>query len=130
MNHSFNDPAMNKIRSTSGETIAETLIALLISALALVMLAASISVASHMVTTSREKLRDYYDANEVIVKQDTVPGGLNGIAETEANKTISIKEVGAASVSTEITSVKVDIFTNKAFSNKPVKSYKFKKENE
>ena len=62
----------NKLRSNSGESISETLVALLISALALVMLAGAISAASRIVTSSRNKLSTYYDNNEILA---TMPAG-------------------------------------------------------
>ena len=44
--------ALRKLHSKAGETIAETLVALLISALALVMLAGALSAAAKVITTS------------------------------------------------------------------------------
>ena len=52
-----------RLRSRAGETIAETLVALLISSLALLMLAGAITAANRMVTRSRDKLAEYYDAD-------------------------------------------------------------------
>ena len=54
---------MKKLRDHSGETIAETLIALLVSALALVMLAGAIGTAARVVTTSENTMQAYYLAN-------------------------------------------------------------------
>ena len=45
-----------KIKSPSGESIAETLVALLIAALALVMLAGAMTAASNMIAVSRKKM--------------------------------------------------------------------------
>lgn len=59
--------AVNKFRSNAGESISETLIALLISALALIMLAGAVTTASRIVTVSRDKLDEYYDNNEEII---------------------------------------------------------------
>lgn len=53
-----------KLNNRAGESIAETLVALLISSLALVMLAGAISAASGVVVKSRSKLKEYYDSNE------------------------------------------------------------------
>ena len=58
---------VNKVRNTRGETISETLVALLIASLALVMLAGAITAANSIVRKSRDKLDDYYTANEVMV---------------------------------------------------------------
>lgn len=108
-----------KIRSNAGETISETLVALLISALALVMLAGSITAASGMVTKSRSKLSDYYDANEYLVTMDSS----KKTDDTEtANDTISVKIDGATD---EKFSVSVNTFVNKIFGDsKAVITYK------
>ena len=50
-----------KIRSQSGESIGETLVALLISSLALVMLAGAVSSASNIITRSNQVMSDYYE---------------------------------------------------------------------
>ena len=53
----------NKIKSQAGETIAEVLVALLISALALVMLAAMISSTYSIVRRGENKMNEYYEVN-------------------------------------------------------------------
>ena len=50
----------SKLRSRVGESIGETLIALLISALALMMLAGAISSAARIVTRSKTAMDEYY----------------------------------------------------------------------
>ena len=51
---------LKKLRGNAGESIAETLVALLISALALVMLAGAVSAASNIISKSNEKMNEYY----------------------------------------------------------------------
>lgn len=51
---------MKKLRSRAGESIGETLVALLISALALVMLAGAIGAAARMITRSKTAIDNYY----------------------------------------------------------------------
>ena len=65
--------AASKLRSGSGESIAEVLVALLISAAALVMLASMITASTSMIRAGDERLKDYYDANELLSKADGVP---------------------------------------------------------
>ena len=48
-----------KLRGQLGESIAETLIALLISALALMMLAGAVSAAANVITKSRTSMNTY-----------------------------------------------------------------------
>ena len=48
-----------KLKNTSGETISEVLVALLISALALMLLAGMINATANMVSTSETFLNNY-----------------------------------------------------------------------
>lgn len=103
----------NKLRNKAGETISETLVALLIAALALVMLAGAISAASHMVTNSRNRLNGYYDKNEepdgVVLMSSSTDSGTLTIAGNDSDPTIS------ASVS---------IYQNTEFGDNSVIAYK------
>lgn len=67
-----------KLCSQSGESIGETLVALLISTLALVMLAGAMASASGVITKSRDKLDSYYDAAENVVTRTSAAQELNG----------------------------------------------------
>ena len=60
---------LRKVKSRAGETIAEVLVALLISSVALVMLASMIASTTNMVTQSKSKMEAYYAANEELEKQ-------------------------------------------------------------
>ena len=59
-----------KLRGKSGESIAETLIALLISALALLMLAGAVSSAANIVTKSRAAVKTYNESTAPGVRND------------------------------------------------------------
>ncbi|MBR6219536.1 MAG: hypothetical protein IKQ80_03100 [Clostridia bacterium] len=50
---------LKKLRAKAGETLAETLIALLISALALMMLAGAITAASNVLSKSKNSMNTY-----------------------------------------------------------------------
>lgn len=106
----------NKIRSTRGESISETLVSLLVASLALVMLAGSISAASHMVLNTRDKLKKYYAANEVVVNMDS---SMSAESASIGTKAMTIKQ-GNKTIKT----VNVTTFKNDAFENKPVTSYR------
>ena len=69
-----------KIRSRTGDSIAEVLIALLISSLALVMLASMITASANMITKSRDTLEDYYAET----------GGLSSPGETGQTMTVDV----------------------------------------
>lgn len=58
--------ALRILGSQSGETIGETLVALLIAALALTMLAGAITASGNMIAKGRKKLKEYYDHQDII----------------------------------------------------------------
>ena len=64
---------MHKLRGKTGESIAETLIALLISALALIMLAGAIGAASDIITRSNTAVNQHYDADATRVNSTSKP---------------------------------------------------------
>lgn len=101
-----------KLGSKSGESISETMVSVLISALALVMLAGAVSTASHVITESKDKLNSYYEKNEEIITMQT--GGIPGYE-------IEIKpEDGRFSWA----KVPVTCYINDTFSSDPVITYK------
>ena len=55
--------ALKKLRGRSGESIGETLVALLISALALVMLAAAITSGTGIIRRSNAAIEQHYQQN-------------------------------------------------------------------
>ncbi len=61
---------IQKIKSCSGESIAETLVALLISAISLTMLASMISTTVSIVKQSEKKMEAYYTENTRLEKLD------------------------------------------------------------
>ena len=60
-----------KIKSNSGESIAETLVAVLIAAVGLLMLAGTINAASNLITKSQNTLNRYYEANNKVESRDS-----------------------------------------------------------
>lgn len=60
-----------KLKNNRGETIGETLVALLISSLALVMLAGAIATAGGIITRSSDTIEEYYQANETLISMKT-----------------------------------------------------------
>ena len=75
-----------KLNSRKGESIGEVLVALLISALALVMLASMITASTRMIQSSRDKLNEYYLANNTLTDRPETGSG---------SGTVTIKEGGA-----------------------------------
>lgn len=76
---------MRKLRSQAGESIAETLIAVLVIAVALTMLASMITATANMVKRSERTMDAYYTANAAL---ETLSSG--------EGMTISIKEEGGS----------------------------------
>ena len=112
----------NKLSSNAGESIAETLVALLISALALVMLAGSIYAASNMVTKSREQLKKYYRANEIMVTSGDA-NSLDYVSKLTPKVTIGGSALGDAGMPGQF---EVEMYTNSAFPSKTVSAYRLK----
>ena len=95
-----------KLRSRAGESIAETLIGLLIASLALVMLAGAIATATRLVLTSKDKMDRYYLADGAMASHDG--------DSTRASVTLTDGSV------TQM--VPVEIYTNNVFAS-PVYAY-------
>ena len=62
MSHLF----LYKIKNNSGESIAETLVAVLIAAFALLMLAGTVNTSTNLITRIQNKLEAYYKADNSI----------------------------------------------------------------
>ena len=107
-----------KLGGRAGESIAETLISLLIAALALVMLAGAITTAHAVIRTSKAKLNEYYVAAENVAKRKTAESGL-----TEPKVTIA-----AAPTDTEVyisVEAPVAFYRNGVFDGTPVIAYHY-----
>ena len=102
----------NKITSQKGETLTETLIALLISSIAMVMLAGAITATSHVVDTGQEKMKSYYDANNAMIEN-------SGTSDSGA---FTLKDTTGAS-SRDIKTYNVTAYKNTEFSGHTVTLY-------
>lgn len=116
---------IHKCRDRSGETIAETLLALLISTLAITMLAGAITTASKLADRSDEVLQQYYAV-------------MNTVARAEDGESETTYEKGNGFVSVYTTdAVLIDLLTgvsadpkrqityrvNKGFEKQPIVAY-------
>lgn len=81
----------HKLFNNTGETIAETLVALLISALALVMLAGAISSTAKMITTSDKKMGEYYSKDATLVSQNGADNLTVSITGTDVRESRTAK---------------------------------------
>ncbi len=102
-----------KLNKHSGESLAETLFALLFAALAFVMLAGAMTAAGDVVTRSKEKLKEYYSTIETRVVNMTDSG---------EPITITIKDTESEKINDRTFPAKLHVANE--FSNKPVASYK------
>ena len=98
-----------KLKSDLGDSIAEVLIALLISSVALVMLASMISSSTSMIDSSKKNISDYYIATN----------SLTGSAAPSYSGTARL----VSSDSTVITSVSVNYYVNDNINNHPVVTF-------
>lgn len=121
-----------KLKSRAGESIAETLIGLLVASLALVMLAGAISTASRLIAESKRKMGEYYIADAYLAthKED-----YKLIIGEEKIKQESMTDDSSITLKTADDSVKQEIrpsleegvsincYTNSVFTGTPVYSY-------
>jgi hypothetical protein len=82
---------MKKLNNRRGETIAETLVALLISAIGMVLLASMIQSASRMIANSQEQVKLYMSEENRLVDQPTADDGTH--IEADATGIVTIKSV-------------------------------------
>lgn len=75
----------HKLHSKAGESIGETLIAVLISALALVILAGAIGAATRIITRSNAAVKTHYDADAARATSVTVSSQLITELENSLN---------------------------------------------
>ena len=111
----YNIRIPQKVRSRSGESIAETLIALLISCLALLMLASMITSSARLVTKSRNLMETYYSNNNVLENHEGTGAG---------SLTVTIKPKNDNQSSSQLQkSFTAKYYKNDTVSSKPVISY-------
>lgn len=113
----MNGRVKKKLFSQAGETIAETLIALLVSALALVMLAGAIGTAARIISQSETKMQQYYQANNTLASPGTGEEGKKGTA------TIGFTKSGGSIKLVDTDSFSVKYTKNDEISSKPVVAY-------
>lgn len=65
---------MRKTKDCSGETLTETLVAVLIGSIAMSLLAGMISSSGNLITKSMKTMDEYYAGNNVLVSQEDVEG--------------------------------------------------------
>lgn len=99
---------MKKLRSRAGETLTETLVALLISALALLMLAGAVTSATRVITRSKDKMTQYYAADAALANR------------TGTGNTLTVL---LSDGSLNLEGIQVAYYENDAFPSRPVIAY-------
>lgn len=116
------DRVVKTIRSQAGESIAETLIALLVASLALVMLAGAISAGASVVEKGRDAIKHYYNNTEYIMNhegehdEDKTGNGTDAITIKDTSDTGTVSDI----------STSISYYYNKTFGKTPVVTYRIK----
>ncbi len=118
---------LEKLRSRRGESIAEVLVAMLISAVALVLLASMIVSSSRLILRSRDRMAEYDAANNALAVMSAdedddaddlliVRTGTVQVKDT-ANTAVNLTGASGAGIS-------VKVYENKGYGGKSVIAYK------
>ena len=111
---------VKKLKSKKGESISEVLIALLVSALAIVLLAGMINASSEMIRNSKEKIDQYVKAENGIVEQNE-DGPDTGSVTVRVNG-----QAAKLSDDAPDAGIQVEYYTNSESGRNAVRSYKVK----
>ena len=111
-----------KLHSKSGESIAETLIALLVSSLALMMLAGAVTTAVQVIERSNAALDPYYKQNNLLEAESNSVGTLSVQISKEGNSVYDTS-VRILDSTHENANLEVPYYINSTFSKHPVVSY-------
>ena len=103
-----------------GETLAETLVALLVAGISVALLVSMIVVSTRMLRGSEENLTAYYDADAKMVAKDA--------SSKLSEDTLIIKDDKEHVLTIGGENVKVQFFANKEAKKKPVVSYSYVEE--
>ncbi len=116
---------LEKLRSRRGDSLAEVLVAMLISAVALVMLASMIASSSRMILRSRESMEEYDAANNVLASMpDTVPAVVNTVTKA-SNVELNVKNADSETVRLRSAGGDlVTVYENAGYAGKTVVAYK------
>ena len=106
---------MKRLRSQTGESITETLVALLIASLGLIILAGAISATSRVVLKTDHVLEEYYHQNNAVAEQSDSEHAAQ-ISKITITSSLTEDSFAGASFS-------VDSYRNDYYPNMPVISY-------
>ncbi|MCR5294087.1 MAG: hypothetical protein K6E30_02775 [Lachnospiraceae bacterium] len=115
-----------KLKSSSGESIVEVLVALLISALALTMLAGMVTASQRIITRSEQVLKAYYSSENALEKFDS-NGAVRSVAAVKVEKTEATGDVSIKRLKEDEDTLSVYVYTNNTeIGGRKVASYQLK----
>lgn len=109
---------VKKLKSKKGESISEVLIALLVSALAVVLLAGMINASTEMIQKSKNKMEKYVNAENGIVEQNADDPDTGRVTVQVNNQAAKLTD------DTPDTGIPVKYYTNSESGKYTVRSYK------
>lgn len=112
---------LRKLSSNAGESIGETLVALLISALALMMLAGAVTSAMRVVTRSKRSMDEYYQVNNAVAARATAAPDVDSLDPEGFTGTLTVTLSGLLPEDDE--EIDVDYWKNDLMSGAPVIAY-------
>lgn len=110
-----------KLNNNKGETIAEVLIALLVSCLGVALMASMISVSMSIIVNSKKTMSDYISRENVLIEKDAAESGTG---------TVSVKKQDGAALKLTAEDdgnpLAVKYYVNTVLGNKKVYTYRIK----
>lgn len=110
-----------KLSNCRGDSIAEVLVALLISAVALVMLASMISSSSRLILQSKEKMTRYDKANNALAEMSGA-GESKNLTVTDITDPSDTKEINMEPGA--VSAISVNVYENEGYRGNKVIAYK------
>ena len=92
----------SKVRSVRGESITEVLVSIVISGLAILMLATVIATAMNVNKSSREAMDRYYEANNNVVSNATTVTGTVTVSPAAGGSAIAIASTDSVDVNCRV----------------------------
>ena len=113
----------HKLKSKKGESITEVLVALLISALAIVLLAGMVNASTNMILKSKDKMEKYANAENSVVERNGNEPATGTVTFKIGENKIRLNDDNNGTTDNEVS---VEYYTNDESVKYKVRSYKVK----
>ena len=113
----------HKLKSKKGESITEVLVALLISALAIVLLAGMVNASTNMILKSKDKMEKYANAENSVVERNGNEPATGTVTFKIGENKIRLNDDNNGTTDNEVS---VEYYTNDESVKYTVRSYKVK----